>query len=152
MSVMTMPSSDQTVSCGRVPFDTTLGAWPVSLPPMFTRSSSTPGTERSTENGSREVGIFASSSRENVVDVPVAVASRIGAGAETVTDSVTAATRSSSGASTVLPTATITSRVAGRKPDSAAVSCRCQAEARGSERRRPRLGRESECGIRSPGP
>jgi len=30
-----------------------------SLPPTFTRSSSTPGTVRSSANGSREVGIFA---------------------------------------------------------------------------------------------
>jgi hypothetical protein len=104
-----------------VPFETTVGAWPVSLPPTLTRSSSTPGTERTSENGSRAVGIFASSSLENVVAVPVAVRSRIGAGAETVTVSMNGATRSSIGASTLRPTATMTSRTAVRKPESVTV-------------------------------
>ena len=57
MSVMLMPSIVQTASCGRVPFDAKFDCWPVSLPPMFTRSTSTPGTERISANGSREVGI-----------------------------------------------------------------------------------------------
>jgi len=39
---------------------------------MFTRSTSTPGTDRISANGSREVGILVSSSDVKFVDVPVA--------------------------------------------------------------------------------
>ena len=75
-----MPSIVQTASCGRVPFDAKLDCWPVSLPPMFTRSTSTPGTDRISANGSREVGMFVSSSAVTFVAVPVCLASTIGDG------------------------------------------------------------------------
>ena len=52
----------------------------------------------------------------------MAFASRIGAGADTVTDSVTAAMRSVSGASAFRPAATMTSRCAVLNPESDAAS------------------------------
>ena len=66
MSVTSTPSSVQLASCGRVPFEAKFDCWPVSLPPMLTRSTSTPGTLRISANGSREVGIFWSSSDAEV--------------------------------------------------------------------------------------
>ena len=123
MSVMATPSSVQTASCGRVPFETKLDCWPVSLPPTLTRSTSTPLTERSSENGSREVGMLASSSSVTLVAVPVCLASTIGDGAVTLTVSVTAPIASVTGSSTVWPTATMTwSRTLVVKPCSAEVS------------------------------
>ena len=91
MSVIATPSSVQTASCGRVPLVAKFDCWPVSLPPMLTRSTSTPGTERISENGSREVGIFDSSSAVKFVAVPVCLPSTIGDGAATVIVSVNAA-------------------------------------------------------------
>src|SRR5437763_13870041 len=90
MSVTATPSIVHTASCGRVPFDAKLDCWPVSLPPTLTRSTRTPGTERISENGSRDVGIFASSSAVTLVAVPVCFASTIGDGAVTFTVAVIA--------------------------------------------------------------
>jgi hypothetical protein len=117
MSVITTPSSVHTVSCGRVPLETTVGAWPVSLPPTLTRSSSTPGTDRISENGSREVGMCVSSPAVKFVAVPIARRSTSGAAVVTTTVSVTDPTLSVSGSSTFRPTATTTfSRVRVAKP------------------------------------
>src|SRR4029077_14715413 len=71
MSVMLIPSIVHTTSWGRVPLEAKLDCWPVSLPPMLTRSTSTPGTPRSSAKGSRDVGILLSSSEVKLVDVPV---------------------------------------------------------------------------------
>ena len=110
MSVMLTPSIVQTASCGRVPLDAKFDCWPVSLPPMLTRSTSTPGTERISANGSREVGIFVSSSLVKLVAVPVALVSMIGDSPLTVIVSATAASRSVIGSSTLRPTTTARSR------------------------------------------
>ena len=101
MSVISMPSIVQTASCGRVPFDAKFDCWPVSLPPMLTRSTSTPGTERISANGSREVGIFVSSSVVKLVAVPVALVSMTGDSPVTVIVSATVAIFSDSGSSTL---------------------------------------------------
>ena len=86
---------------------------------MLTRSTSTPGTLRIIENGSREVGIFDSSSAVKFVAVPVT-------GVDdrrrplTVIDPVTVATLIITGRSMVAPTATITfSRTVVLKPGNA---------------------------------
>ena len=123
MSVMLIPSIVHTASCGRVPFDAKLDCWPVSLPPMFTRSTSTPGTDRISANGSRLVGILVSSSDVKLVAVPVAFVSMIGASPLTVIVSATLAIFSVTGSSMFLPTDTITfSRTTVAKPWSAAVT------------------------------
>jgi hypothetical protein len=119
---MLMPSIVHTASCGRVPFDAKLDCWPVSLPPMFTRSTSTPGTERISANGSREVGIRVSSSDVKLVEVPVALMSMTGDSPLTVIVSATVAIFNASGSSTLRPTETMTlSRTMVVKPWSAAV-------------------------------
>ena len=123
MSVIATPSIVQTASCGRVPFETKFDCWPVSLPPTLTRSTSTPLTERSSENGSREVGMLVSSSIVTLVDVPVCLASTIGDAAVTLTVSVSVPIASVTGSSTVWPTPTITrSRTLVVKPCSVDVS------------------------------
>ena len=123
MSVTTIPSSVQTASCGRVPLEAKLDCWPVSLPPMFTRSTSTPGTERISANGSRDVGIFVSSSEVKLVAVPVAFVSMTGDSPLTVIVSATAAILSVIGSSTFLPTATtMPSRTSVVKPGRTAVT------------------------------
>ncbi len=84
---------------------------------MFTRSTSTPGTDRISANGSREVGIFESSSAEKLVAVPVALVSITGDSPLTVIVSDTVAIFRTIGSSTLLPTATITfSRTMVAKP------------------------------------
>ena len=95
-------------SCGRVPFDAKFDCWPVSLPPMLTRSTSTPGTLRISANGSRDVGIFVSSSVVKLVAVPVTLVSTIGDSPVTVIDSATVASFSDTEMSASRPTATIT--------------------------------------------
>ena len=123
MSVTTMPSSVQTASCGRVPFDAKLDCCPVSLPPMLTRSTSTPGTDRINANGSRDVGIFCSSSDVKLVAVPVFFTSTIGLAPVTVIVSATDATRIDTGRLTFLPPSMITfSRTFVVKPESATVN------------------------------
>jgi hypothetical protein len=123
MSVIATPSSVQTASCGRVPLVAKFDCWPVSLPPTLTRSTSTPGTVRISENGSREVGIFESSSAVKFVAVPVCLASTIGEGALTVIVSVTALICIATGTLTVLPRSSTTfSRTSVAKPCSAAVT------------------------------
>jgi len=123
MSVTSTPSSVQLASCGRVPFAAKFDCWPVSLPPMLTRSTSTPGTLRISANGSREVGIFCSSSAVKLVDVPVALVSTIGDCPLTVTVSASVATFIATGRSLVEPTDTTTSSwTLVAKPGSAAVT------------------------------
>jgi hypothetical protein len=123
MSVIATPSMVQTASCGRVPFETKLDCCPVSFPPMLTRSTRTPFTERSRENGSRDVGMLVSSSMVTLVAVPVWRASTIGDGAVTLTVSVSVPTASVTGSSTVWPTPTTTrSRTLVANPVSADVS------------------------------
>ncbi len=92
MSVTSTPSSVQLASWGRVPFDAKFDCCPVSFPPMFTRSTSTPGTPRISANGSLDVGIFVSSSDVKFVAVPVALVSTTGDAPLTVTVSATVAT------------------------------------------------------------
>ena len=73
-------------------------------------------------NGSRDVGIFVSSSAVKFVAVPVARVSTTGDSPLTVIVSDTDATRSVMGRSTLLPTATMTfSRTTVEKPGSVAV-------------------------------
>ena len=123
MSVMLTPSIVHTASCGRVPFEAKLDCWPVSLPPMLTRSTSTPGTPRISANGSRDVGIFVSSSEVKLVAVPVAFVSMIGDSPLTVIVSATAAIFRPTGSSTLRPTATMTfSRITVVNPDRATVT------------------------------
>ena len=75
---------------------------------------------RISANGSREVGIFGSSSAVKLVAVPVALVSTIGDSPMTVIVSATVATFSATGSSTLLPTATTTfSRTTVVKPCSA---------------------------------
>ena len=84
---------------------------------MLTRSTSTPGTVRISANGSRDVGIFVSSSEVKLVAVPVALVSTIGDSPLTVMVSATVAIFSVTGSSTLLPTATTTfSRTTVAKP------------------------------------
>ena len=103
-----MPSIVQLASCGRVPFDAKLDCWPVSLPPMLTRSTSTPGTLRISANGSRDVGIFVSSSVVKFVAVPVTLVSTIGDSPVTTIDSATVASFNVTEISASRPTATTT--------------------------------------------
>ena len=109
MSVITTPSIVHTASTERVPFDWKLDCWPVSLPAMFTRSTVTPGTVRSSAHGSREVGIISSSFALKLVAVPMAFVSTMGDWPDTVIVSATEATRMVIGRSTVWPTASTTS-------------------------------------------
>lgn len=118
-----MPSIVQLASWGRVPFEAKLDCWPVSLPPLFTRSTSTPGTLRISANGSREVGILVSSSVVKLVAVPVTLVSTNGLSPVTVMVSATAARRSCTGMSASRPTATTTpSRLTLAKPVSSTVT------------------------------
>src|SRR5712691_4124937 len=90
---------------------------------MLTRSTSTPGTERINANGSRDVGIFVSSSVVKLVDVPFAFVSTTGDAPLTVIVSATAATHRTIGNSTDLPISTMTrSRTRVVNPWSAAVT------------------------------
>ena len=68
----------QVASAPDAPFTWTLDCCPDSAPPTFTRSTMTPGTVCITTHGSREDGIFWSSSRVTLVDVPVFFVSRTG--------------------------------------------------------------------------
>src|SRR3954468_1613584 len=90
---------------------------------MLTRSTRTPGTEGINQNGSRDVGIFVSSSAVKLVDVPVALVSITGDSPLTVIVSATCAIFSVTGSSTLLPTDTATpSRTTVVKPGSVTVS------------------------------
>jgi hypothetical protein len=71
---------------------------------MFTRSTSTPGTVRSSAQGSRDVGIFSSSICVKLVAVPIAFVSTIGDSPLTVIISCTVATFSGISTSTFDPT------------------------------------------------
>ena len=123
MSVMTTPSIVHTASRGLVPFDWKFDCWPVSFPPMFTRSTSTPGTVRRSAHGSRDVGIISSSFWLKLVAVPIALVSTIGDSPDTVTVSWTDATLMVIGRSTLWPTATtMPSRMKVVKPSSSASS------------------------------
>src|SRR5262245_61396437 len=75
---------------------------------MLTRSTITPGTVRSSAQGSRDVGMRLSSLAVKLVDVPVALGSTIGDSPVTVTVSVTVPTFSCTDRSTVPPTTTTT--------------------------------------------
>src|SRR5215218_7947411 len=63
MSVITMPSSDQTAWSPAEPGPTYDDCWPLSLPPTLMRSTSTPGVDCRTAQGSRAVGTLLSSFR-----------------------------------------------------------------------------------------
>ena len=65
---------------------------PASLPAMLTRSTRTPGTVFSTGQGSRDCGVWDSSSLVRVVEVPTLLVSTTGVSAVTVTVSSTEAT------------------------------------------------------------
>ena len=75
---------------------------------MLTRSTSTPGTLRISANGSRDVGIFVSSSVVKLVAVPVTLVSTIGDSPVTVIDSATVASFNVTEMLASRPTATIT--------------------------------------------
>jgi hypothetical protein len=75
---------------------------------MLTRSTSTPGTLRISANGSRDVGIFVSSSVVKLVAVPVTLVSTIGESPVTTIVSATVASFSVTEMSASRPTATIT--------------------------------------------
>ena len=90
---------------------------------MFTRSRITPGTVRSSAQGSREFGIFDSSSWSNTVEVPVRLVSMTGDSAVTVIVSSTDATFRPTEMSTFVPVATTTfSRLMVENPVSVAVT------------------------------
>ena len=90
---------------------------------MLTRSTSTPGTPRISAKGSRDVGIFVSSSDVKLVAVPVALVSTMGVSPLTVIVSATDAILRVIGSSTVLPTATMMpSRTSVEKPGSTTVT------------------------------
>jgi hypothetical protein len=73
---------------------------------MLMRSTTTPGTVRSSAQGSRELGIFASSSCVKLVEVPTFLVSMIGDAAVTVTASSSVATFIVKGRLTDWPTVT----------------------------------------------
>ena len=77
------------MSSSSVPLPMKLDCCPLSLPAMLTRSTITPGTVRSTAQGSRELGTWCSSSVLSVVPVPVFLVSMTGVSAVTVTVSST---------------------------------------------------------------
>ena len=84
MSVTARPSRFHILSEVDEPLPATLACCPFSLPAMFTRSRSTPGTLRSTPQGSRALGTCDSSSVVSVVPVPRFLVSTSGVSAVTV--------------------------------------------------------------------
>ena len=88
---------------------------------MFTRSTMTPGTVRSSAHGSRDVGILSSSACVKFVDVPMAFESTIGDSPLTVMVSWTLATFMAKVRSRFEPTDTTScSRTTLLKPGSSA--------------------------------
>ena len=119
MSVMITPSRLQTESLPSAPLEKKLDCWPLSLPATLTRSTMTPGTVRMRAQGSRELGIWMSSSLEMVVAVPTRLVSTTGVSPVTVTVSSTEATLRENPSSTFCPMTTVTGRVTPVKPVSA---------------------------------
>ena len=104
------------------PLPATAACWPFSLPAMFTRSRSTPGTFLSTPQGSRAFGVCWSSALSIVVAVPRRFMSTTGVSAVTVTDSSMVATFMPNVRLTFWPVVTMTSRFTVAKPVRATVS------------------------------
>ena len=98
------------------PLPATLACWPFSLPAMFTRSSSTPGTFLSTPQGSRALGTFCSSSVVMVVAVPRFLVSTSGVSPVTVTVSAIWATFIPKSTVRFSPEVTFSSRATVLKP------------------------------------
>jgi hypothetical protein len=116
MSVMITPSRLHTESLPSAPFEKKLDCCPLSLPATLTRSTITPGTVRIRAQGSRELGIWTSSSFEMVVAVPTRLVSTTGASPVTVTVSSTVATLREKASSVFWPLTTVTGRVTPVKP------------------------------------
>ena len=121
MSVITMPSRFQVFSALGWPFDDEVACWPFSLPAMLTRSTITPGTARSTPQGSRAFGIFDSSSVVIVVAVPRRLLSTSGVSAWTSTVSATPETFIPNSSSTFSPVVILILRTVDAKPASDSV-------------------------------
>src|SRR3954463_4324925 len=68
MSVIGIPSRFHVLSVPAAPFAWKFDCWPDSAPPTLTRSTMTPGTVWRTTHGSRDDGMFCSSSMLTLVE------------------------------------------------------------------------------------
>jgi hypothetical protein len=106
MSVIAMPSMFHVLSSSLAPLAVYTDCWPDSAPPTFTRSTMMPGTVCRTTQGSRDDGMFCSSSRLTFVEIVWRLASITGVCAVTSTFSVTPPTVSITGSETIDPAPT----------------------------------------------
>ena len=90
MSETVTPSRFQEPWVVCAPLATKIDCWPLWLPPTFTRSTMTDGTDCNMTHGSRALGTFSISTRATLVPVPALRVSISGASAVTVIDSATA--------------------------------------------------------------
>ena len=121
MSVITTPSRFHILSAPMEPWPPASACWPLLLPAMLTRSTTTPGTFFRTPQGSRAFGIFCSSSATIVVEVPRFFTSTSGVSPMTSTVSSIVATFRVKARLTFSAVVTLTSRVSLPKPVRATV-------------------------------
>ena len=108
---MTTPSRLQTESLASAPLEKKLDCWPLSLPADVDAVDDHAGHGAHRAQGSRELGIWTSSSFEMVVAVPMRLVSTTGVSPVTVTVSSTEATFRENPSSTFCPMTTVTGRV-----------------------------------------